>query len=316
MALKGTLDDLNIVELIQFPYAGRKTGQLVIEQKDQAGSMFYQDGKLVHAIYGEHEGFEAIVDIVGCEKGGFEFIPNVQPQQVTIKMDLHRLVMQALKTRDERRFAVQRQNQQTKEGTVQPPSKPVEPATPEKKVTTEPPHTEANPFEPSLLPPQSIDNKVDSVPKTSQAAPSAQVPIIQDTDGSLDPNLRSELKKIANANQYVVYLCVLSQSTRALGSDNASGSTQLVADYKKFTEDDAIFDQMRASLSALLATHAKSRGELKRVLIEDEMGIVMLMRLNETATLIVVTSTGTSLGAVSVSVNKMGTQLAEAVANW
>ncbi len=311
MALKGTLDDLNIVELIQFPYAGRKTGQLVIEHQNRIGSMFYQDGKLVHAVFDENEGFEAIVDITGLEKGGFEFFPNVQPQQVTIKMDLHRLVMQALKTRDERRFAQERQRQQPRDSALPIPPKIEAPQTIQKE-TIEKQSVEDDPFKRATQDPPTTSIP-DVSPETPQPTPVSTQYI---DDDSLDPKLRNELKKIATDNQYVVYLGVLSQSSRALGEEIGSGYSKLVADYKKFNEDDAIFDQIRASFSALLATYAQSRGKLRRVLIEDEMGIVMLMRLNETATLIVVTSTGTSLGAVSVSVNKMGTSLADAVANW
>ncbi len=109
MALTGTLKDLSIVELIQFPYAGRKTGKLVISQSENLKSILYYDaGKMVHAENNQCEGFEVIVDLLGWETGKFEFVSDEKTDRHTIELDLHRLVMQGLKVRDERRYETER----------------------------------------------------------------------------------------------------------------------------------------------------------------------------------------------------------------
>jgi predicted regulator of Ras-like GTPase activity (Roadblock/LC7/MglB family) len=116
MALQGTLDDFSIVELLQFPYAGRKTGRLAITSQGGSGpeataTLFYRQGKLIHATLGSVEGNEVLVQIVDWEKGEFRFHPDEESPAASIELDLHRLLMMALKTRDERRWMEQQQRE-------------------------------------------------------------------------------------------------------------------------------------------------------------------------------------------------------------
>jgi len=103
MALKGTLSDIGIIDLIQFPHVGRRTGQLVVTDGDQEGRLFYDKGSLVHACFGDTEGMEALVNMVAWTDGAFEFLNSSEPTRKTVDMDLHRAVMQALKLHDERK---------------------------------------------------------------------------------------------------------------------------------------------------------------------------------------------------------------------
>jgi predicted regulator of Ras-like GTPase activity (Roadblock/LC7/MglB family) len=107
MALQGTLADLGIVDLVQFPYAGRKTGELVITSQGRTAQLYYVDGAVVHAEMGGMEGMEAIVSVVDLNEGEFEFRQDVSTDRRTIELDLHRVVMLALKTRDEKRLEAQ-----------------------------------------------------------------------------------------------------------------------------------------------------------------------------------------------------------------
>lgn len=115
MALQGTLADLGIVDLLQFPFAGRKTGELVVTRGSEQAAMYYRDGTLVDARTERHEGHDAVVEVVDWEEGRFEFRPGVEPQRTTIEMDLHRVVMMALKIRDERRAEEQRKREEEQE---------------------------------------------------------------------------------------------------------------------------------------------------------------------------------------------------------
>ena len=102
MSLKGTLADLGIVDLIQFPHSGRKSGELVVSKDDQEAKLYYAEGSLVHAVLGAASGMEALVGVIGWEEGSFEFVPDAPPAESrTIELDLHRAVMQALKLHDE-----------------------------------------------------------------------------------------------------------------------------------------------------------------------------------------------------------------------
>jgi len=112
MSLKGTLEDFSIVELLQFPYAGRKTGRLdITDPQGRTTTTYYRDGKLVHAVSGNLAAFEVIVNLVSWEHGDFVFHPDLQTERATLDLELHRLLMQALKTRDERRFAEEKRRE-------------------------------------------------------------------------------------------------------------------------------------------------------------------------------------------------------------
>lgn len=101
MALKGTLEDMAIIDLVQFPHSGRKTGHLIISGTDGEARLSYENGSLVHATLGDASGMDALVRVVGWNEGTFEFIPDAEPEARTIELDLHRAVMQALKLHDE-----------------------------------------------------------------------------------------------------------------------------------------------------------------------------------------------------------------------
>jgi hypothetical protein len=101
MALKGTLADLGIIDLIQFPHAGRKTGKFVIAFDTGEALLYYDRGTLVHAMASGKSGLDALVFVVGLDEGSFEFHSDELAPETTIQMDLHHAVMQALKLHDE-----------------------------------------------------------------------------------------------------------------------------------------------------------------------------------------------------------------------
>ncbi|MFH0823355.1 MAG: DUF4388 domain-containing protein [Pseudomonadota bacterium] len=108
MGLKGTLADMGIIDLLQFPRAGRKSGELVITAKDAEAHLYYDKGALVHAVEGDAQAMDALVRIVDWRQATFEFVGDVAPPAKTIELDLHRAVMQALKLHDELKEAEQK----------------------------------------------------------------------------------------------------------------------------------------------------------------------------------------------------------------
>lgn len=103
MALRGTLIDIGIVDLVQLPNRGRKTGELIVVGTNDEARLYYEDGSLIHALMGNTEGLEVLVDVLDWEDGEFEFRLDIDADDKTIDMDLHRAVMQALKIRDDRK---------------------------------------------------------------------------------------------------------------------------------------------------------------------------------------------------------------------
>jgi len=101
MALSGALADLGVVDLVQFPHAGRKTGELVVARGEQEARLYYEKGKLVHATLDALRGPPVLVQVLGWGDGRFEFRGEVPAPETSIDADLHRAVMEALKKRDE-----------------------------------------------------------------------------------------------------------------------------------------------------------------------------------------------------------------------
>jgi hypothetical protein len=96
---------MGVIDLIQFPNHSRRTGELIVVGPDSEARLFYQKGKLTHATMGEHEGLEVLVHLVDFTEGEFEFRPDITTDRVSLEGDLHRLLMQGLKVRDERKLA-------------------------------------------------------------------------------------------------------------------------------------------------------------------------------------------------------------------
>ncbi len=101
MAISGALADIEVVELIQFPCAGRRSGELVIDKGDQQAKLYYAKGKLVHATLGDVKGPPVLVKVVGWRTGDFVFHGEVACPERTIEMEVHHAVLNAVRLRDE-----------------------------------------------------------------------------------------------------------------------------------------------------------------------------------------------------------------------
>ena len=121
MALSGSLEELGVLDIVQFVNQAHLSGTLALKSGTEEAALFYRKGGLVHASLGSLTGVEVLVQIVDWTTGSFEFRAGEETGEETIRMDLHRAVMYALKTRDERKLeAEQRKAQQT----PPPPAKP------------------------------------------------------------------------------------------------------------------------------------------------------------------------------------------------
>lgn len=104
MSLNGSLTDIGIIDLLQFPHQGRKTGLLTLDLGDKkVARLYYKDGNLVHAASGSIEGDEVLISLVDLVEGSFVFEADVASPKSTIKKDLHHALLHVLKLRDERK---------------------------------------------------------------------------------------------------------------------------------------------------------------------------------------------------------------------
>ena len=90
MALSGSLKDIGIIDLIQFPHQGRKTGLLSIRVDEMTTAfLYYHQGNFIHAENGSLEGVEALVPLVDLKEASFVFESEVPYPRKTIIQDLH-----------------------------------------------------------------------------------------------------------------------------------------------------------------------------------------------------------------------------------
>lgn len=272
MALKGTLNDLNIIELVQYPHKGRKGGLMIIDDAGEQALLFYRDGNVIHAMIGQLSGFDAVVEILGLKCGDFEFIPDQISDVESIEQDLHQLLMKALKAKDERRFSkTGMQNQEN-------PNK----------------NTAAS---------------VDSQPLLSSGtAPSAAASPPLSKNAQKVQIYSQELQSIADQHQFITYICILAYRQESDKTDDV-GEVVMEAAYNKTAEADETFAQMQASMSTLISAQVYSGGDLEKLMMQENRGIVTLSSLGDYRWLMVVSSNRASLGSVSLTVGKIASQL-------
>jgi len=103
MPLTGSLSDMGVIELVQLPHTGRKTGSLLVFNDSLEMKLFYREGRLMHAVGDGLTGMEALVSLVDLVQGEFEFHQGMTSDEATLDLDVPRALMNALKLRDERR---------------------------------------------------------------------------------------------------------------------------------------------------------------------------------------------------------------------
>jgi hypothetical protein len=103
MALSGTLSDLGVVDLVQFPATANKTGELIVAGVDNEARLYYLQGKLVHVICGSETGMEAMIVLMGWTEGEFEFRQNVTCDTETVQVSTTEMVSKAIWELEERR---------------------------------------------------------------------------------------------------------------------------------------------------------------------------------------------------------------------
>jgi hypothetical protein len=94
--LRGSLNDLAIVDLVQIPLGNRKTGELLIATDEKDARLYYVDGNLVHLVSGDLEGPKVLDLIVGWSDGEFEFRPDVLTEGTSFNGDLGNTLLGAV----------------------------------------------------------------------------------------------------------------------------------------------------------------------------------------------------------------------------
>ncbi|MCG3172048.1 MAG: hypothetical protein GMKNLPBB_00193 [Myxococcota bacterium] len=103
VALTGELENMGLPKLLQILMRDRQSGQLLIERDGETAEIYLEEGKVVHAIYGDLRGVEAFESIVGWDHGTFNVDTNFLILERAIDIPTERLINESLKRYNARR---------------------------------------------------------------------------------------------------------------------------------------------------------------------------------------------------------------------
>ncbi len=98
---QGTIDGIELMDIVQFNGLSRATSALKVTTSDQEGMIFFKDGEVVHAMCDQQSGEDAFFTIVGFQGGTLQNIKGVEPPIMSIKKGLESLLFEAALHRDE-----------------------------------------------------------------------------------------------------------------------------------------------------------------------------------------------------------------------
>jgi predicted regulator of Ras-like GTPase activity (Roadblock/LC7/MglB family)/CheY-like chemotaxis protein len=98
---QGTVDGVDLMDIVQFNGLSRATAALKVTTGEQEGMIFFKDGSVVHAMCDELSGEEAFFTILQFNGGTLQNIKGVQPPMVSIDKSLEALLFEAAVQNDE-----------------------------------------------------------------------------------------------------------------------------------------------------------------------------------------------------------------------
>jgi hypothetical protein len=99
--LKGKLSEMGLSDIVQVVCKGRNQVCLIVQSQGQEGSLFFEDGQIVHAVLNSHEGEEVIYELLTWEDGTFEIKQEATPPKRTITANWQSLLLEGMRRLDE-----------------------------------------------------------------------------------------------------------------------------------------------------------------------------------------------------------------------
>ncbi|MFN4073773.1 MAG: DUF4388 domain-containing protein [Thermus sp.] len=100
--MEGDFRLLGPIDWLQLLAQGGKTGVFVVEAGEGKGEVFLEQGRPVHAVFGEKVGQEALLEVLGLKEGRFRFLFGVRPPLSSLEGPLEAYLLQAIRHLDER----------------------------------------------------------------------------------------------------------------------------------------------------------------------------------------------------------------------
>jgi len=101
-SLLGSLSELSAVDVIQMLCLGRKTTALRIARGQSSGVILIHNGDIVHAVWDNIVGEEAVHEMIAVEDGVFNMAPFPPDYERTIQGDYQHILMEGVRKLDEK----------------------------------------------------------------------------------------------------------------------------------------------------------------------------------------------------------------------
>ena len=101
--LRGNLQSISLMDVVQLLNVNRKTGKLLVNQAKLSGILYVLNGDVVHAEIGGTLGESGAFEILEWDRGEFEFISTKFKAPTTIRRSVPDLLMEAARTADSRK---------------------------------------------------------------------------------------------------------------------------------------------------------------------------------------------------------------------
>ena len=88
-------------DLIQIYTLSQTSGALAIRQEERSGTLWFDTGKIVHAVCGEKTGEEAVYELLAWQGGEFSLDTTVQPTEQTITATWQEVLLEGCRRMDE-----------------------------------------------------------------------------------------------------------------------------------------------------------------------------------------------------------------------
>ena len=101
--MTGTLGLFSLVDLIQLLSGARRSGRLLVQHPKGDAKLYFEEGQIVHAIFGELSGETAVYALFADERGPFSFAVGLPAMERSIELRTQNLVLEAVRRLDEAR---------------------------------------------------------------------------------------------------------------------------------------------------------------------------------------------------------------------
>lgn len=98
---QGTVDGIDLMDIVQFNGLARATAALKIKTDDHEGMIFFKNGNVVHAMCDSESGENAFFKMLSFQGGSLQNIRGVEPPVMSIKKGLESLLLEAANRSDE-----------------------------------------------------------------------------------------------------------------------------------------------------------------------------------------------------------------------